>query len=137
MRGRPIRTWIKMHCQGCLSGSINYQLTLEEQAVWFKLVMYSAISGGDPGHISDNDGEPIPHWFIANEIHVPLEVLESTLTKCKDEGRIQENSSGILITNFEKYQSEYERQKPYRQQKKTPKDPDRFIKGEYGDSVER
>jgi len=116
-RGRPQRIWVKMHCEGCLHGSINYQLTLEEQAVFFKLIMLSAVCTGEPGTISDNDGRAMPHWYIANELHAPLEVFESTLKKCIKEGRLSENTVGILVTNFKVYQSEYERQKPYRKNK--------------------
>jgi len=50
-----------------------------------------------------------------HEIHTEEGVFESTLKKCKEEGRISEDGRGIVITNWTKYQSEYERQKPYRQ----------------------
>lgn len=114
-RGARKRTWVKMFCDGCLHGSINYQLELAEQAVFYKLVMYSAVCGGEAGIISDNDGRPLPHWFISNELHAPLDILESTLKKCIKEGRISENDTGIVITNWTYYQSEYERQKQYRE----------------------
>lgn len=117
-RGRPRMPWVKIHCDGILHGSINFQMTLAEQMVWVKLFVYSAVSGGSPGFISDNDNRPLPHWYIANELHAPVEVLESTLTKCIDEGRIKENSHGIEIVNWKIYQSEYYRQLPYRQAKK-------------------
>jgi len=107
-----------MYCEGCLHGSINYQLTLEEQALFYKMVMFSAVCGGQPGVISDNDGRPMPHWFIANELHAPLEVFKSMLAKCVEEGRLQENSNGIVVTNFDQYQSEYLRQKPSRERRK-------------------
>lgn len=130
-RGRPKRTWVKLYCEGCLHGSINYQLSLEEQAVFFKMVMYSAVCGGEAGIISDNDGRKMPHWFIANELHSPLEVFESTLEKCIKEGRCQENDQGLTITNFKEYQSEYERQRPYREAKKAG-GPDKGTKEKYG-----
>lgn len=118
-RGRPKRSWVKMDCQGCLHGSINYQLALEEQAIWFKLIMYSAVCGGAAGFICDNDGRPMPKEYIAQELHCPLEILERTLKKCAEEGRIKVNSSGIEIINFNAYQfTEYDRQRPYRMAKK-------------------
>lgn len=116
-RGRPRRSWVKMDCYGCLHGSINWELTLEEQAIWFKLIMFCAESGGPEGMISDNDNNPVPHDYIAHELHCPIEVLKSTLAKCQASGRIRENSTGIEIINWNVYQSEYSRQKPYREAK--------------------
>ena len=119
-RGVKARTWVKLDCNGILRGSINYQLTLEEQAVWIKLFAYSAVCGGEPGIISDNDGKPMPDWYIAQELHCSPELLKVTVDKCIKEGRISQNGAGILeITNFKVYQfTEYDRQKPYRQMKK-------------------
>jgi len=123
IRGRPKRSWVKMDCQGCLHGSINFQLTLEEQAVWYKLIMYSAVCGGEPGFICDNDGREMPHWYIANELHCPLELLEGTLKKCTEEGRTRVNSTGIEIINFNAYQfTEYDRQRPSRDARKAFKE---------------
>ena len=117
-RGRPRRTWIKLHCDGILRGSINYQLSLEEQAVWMKLLAFTAVCGGQEGWIQDNDQRPLPHFFTASELHCPLEVFENTLTKCIEEGRCRENSQGIEIVNWKYYESEYDRQKPFRDRKK-------------------
>lgn len=120
-RGRGKRTWIKLHCEGTLRGSINYQLELEEQAIWMKMLAFTAVCGGEDGWIQDNDKHPLPHFFIANNLHCPLEVFETTLEKCITEGRCKENSTGIEITNWSYYQSEYDRQKPYREGKKGKK----------------
>ena len=121
-RGRPKRSWVKLDCQGCLHGSINYQLTLEEQAIWFKLIMYSAVCGGDAGFICDNDGRPMPKEYIAQELHCPLETLEATLERCVKEGRVKDNSAGIEIINFAAYQfTEYDRQRPSREARKAGK----------------
>ena len=108
------RTWIKLYCYGRLHGSVTYQLTEAEQSIWDKLLCLAGLCGLD-GLIADNDRHPFPHAHIAHELHTSEELLESTLTKCKDEGRISENTDGISITNWKAYQSEYERQKPYRQ----------------------
>jgi len=110
-RGR--RTWIKLWCYERLHGSVSYQLTEEEQSVWDKLLCFAGLCGLD-GRICDSDLRPLPHDFIAHELHTSLELLENTLEKCKQEGRIIEDSTGIKITNWEAYQSEYARQKRYR-----------------------
>lgn len=117
-RGRPRRTWVKLHCDGILRGSINYQLELSEQAVWMKMLALAAICGGKDGWIQDNNEKPVPHLFIADELHCPVEIFESTLTKCIADDRCRENSRGIEIVNWANYQSEYSRQKPSREAKK-------------------
>ncbi len=86
--------------------------------------------------IADRDKRPYPHPYIAHELHINEELLERTLGKCKAEGRLTENEHGIYITNWSAYQSEYDRQKPYRQKGKTD-DPDRFIKGKFSHIVKR
>jgi DnaD/phage-associated family protein len=116
-RGNAGRRWIKLYTRGRLHGSIVYQLEEAEQSVWDKLLCFAGEINRD-GQISDNDGRPLPHSFIAHELHTTLELLESTLKKCGEEGRISENDNGIHITNWKEYQSEYERQKPYREGKK-------------------
>lgn len=145
VRGRKPRTWVKLDCNGILRGSINYQLTLEQQAVWIKLFAYSAVCGGEPGYISDNDGKAMPDWYIAQELHCSVELLNITVEKCIDEGRMSKNGKGVFrITNFEIYQfTEYDRQKPYRERKKLLKrpqdnpDPDKYVKGKGGHMVKR
>jgi len=117
------RTWIKLYCQGILHGSINYQLTEIEQVIWIKLLCLAGICGLE-GTIADNDSRPYPHSFIAHELHTTTEILKSTLEKCKTEGRIIEDETGLHITNWAAYQSEYERQKPYREAKKGKPKPE-------------
>jgi len=121
-RGGGRRTYIKLNCYGILHGSINYQLTEAEQGIWVKLLCLAGECLFE-GLIADNDKRPLPHAFIAHGLHTSEELLESTLTKCKEEGRITEDGQGIHITNWKAYQSEYERQKPYRQKGKDDKGP--------------
>ena len=135
MRAAGRRTWIKLYCYQMLHGSISYQLSEAEQGVWVKLLCFTGLCSFE-GLISDNDQRPFPHSFIAQELHVSEELLETTLDKCKKEGRLSENDNGIHVTNWKTYQSEYERQKPYRT-KKAEEDPDKFIKGKYGHMVKR
>ena len=134
MRAGWRRTWIKLYPIDCLDGSIRYQLEADERGVWYDLLNFSAICN-TPGIISDKDNRSYPHSFIANRLNISIDLLERALQKCKEEGRISENETGIHITNWAAYQSEYQRQKPYREQKKH--DPDKFIQGKYGHSVKR
>ena len=114
-RGRT--TWIKLYCYGRLHGSMNYQLTEAEQSIWDKFLCFAGLCGLN-GLIADNDGNPFPHEFVAHEFHTSIGLFESTLAKCKKEGRLSENGQGIHVTNWSTYQSEYDRQKVSRDKKK-------------------
>ena len=110
------KPWIKLYPLDCLEGSIRYQLEPDERGVWYDLLNFAAVCA-TPGLIADKDQRPYPHSFIANRLNIPLKLLEVTLKKCQEEGRIKENDNGIRITNWAAYQSEYQRQKPYRDKK--------------------
>lgn len=114
--GRAIsrKTWIKLYPIDCLEGSIRYQLKPDERSVWYDLLNFAAVCAS-PGLIADKDKRPYPHSFIAGRLNISIALLKRTLKKCKEEGRITENKQGIHITNWHAYQSEYQRQKPYRQ----------------------
>lgn len=131
-----VRRWVKLWVTECLEGSIRYQLDPNERSVWYDLILFAAL-GTPAGHICDRDGRPFPHSFIANRLNVPIELFEGSLKHCIDEGRITEDESGIHITHWERYQSEYERQKPYRKGGIKSEDPEKFIKGQYGHMVKR
>jgi len=116
-------------------GSVRWQLTPAERSVWIDLICLAGF-GATSGVVADNDGRPYPHSFIANRLNIPQALLESTLKKCKDEGRITEDDTGIHVTHWESYQSEYQRQKPSRDKKKERKQDD-YVKGKYGHLVQR
>ncbi len=128
------RRWIKLWVSECLNGSIRYQLQPDERSVWYDLLLFSAL-GNPPGHICDRDSRPFPRSFIASRLNITEALLESTLDACKSEGRISEDENGLHVIHWEQYQSEYERQKPYRAKQKEL-DPDKYIKGKYGHMVE-
>lgn len=136
MRGASRRTWVKLFVTGWLHGSIRWQLEPDERGVWADLIAMAGECGKE-GKICDNDGRAYPRQFIANTLNIPIELLDRTIAKCMHDGRIEEKSDIIKITNWAVYQSEYERQKPYRQAKKVEDDPDKFTKGKLGHMVHR
>jgi len=107
--------WFKVSTS-ILYSSMNYELTLEEQAAFLKTLALCAELGGT-GVIADGEGQSMPHDFIASRVHVPVDIFDSMLVKCIATNRISENSAGIIINKWNEYQSEYQRQKPYRQGK--------------------
>lgn len=111
------RRWVKLWVSECLNGSIRYQLEPDERSVWYDLILFSAL-GNPPGNICDRDGRAFPHSFIANRLNITEALLDSAINNCIAEGRLTEDQSGVHVTNWDRYQSEYERQKPYREEKK-------------------
>lgn len=126
------RTWVKIFVTGWLHGSIRWQLTPEERGVWADLIALAGECGRD-GAICDNDDKPYPRDFIAGQLNIPVELLDHTIAKCKHDGRIENRDDIITLSNWKHYQSEYQRQKPYRQRKADhPRD---YKGGKYGHLV--
>lgn len=134
MRGEYRRPWLKLWAVESLEGSIRYQLDAAERGTWYDMLVLARICGQE-GLIADRDGRPYPHNFLANRLNISLELFETTLKKCKVEGRVSENEHGISITNWKKYQSEYERQKPYRKTRPS-EDPEKYTGGKFGHLVQ-
>ena len=111
------RTWIKLYSFNFLYVSIREELSSGERATWVDLLCWAGMSSV-PGSICSGDMKPIPHKFIAHQFNIPISLLRRTLQKCIEQGRITEDEHGIHISNWEVYQSEYQRQKPSRTQAK-------------------
>ena len=135
MRGQARMTWVKFHIAGWLHGSIRWQLDPAERGVWADIIVLAGerLMGGK---ICDNDGKAFPFDFIASQLHIPQELLERTIDKCKKEGRIEVKEGVIIVTNWTAYQSEYERQKQYRQKPGQDEGPGKHVKGKYSAVVE-
>lgn len=129
-------TWVKIYITGWLHGSIRWQLEADERGVWADLIVWAGecLSGGK---IVDNDGRPYPREFIANQLNIPQELLDRTIAKCKHEGRIDDKDDIISLTNWSTYQSEYERQKSYREKKKGGDSPEKYENQRYKGRIRR
>lgn len=134
MRGKGKRSWIKIWVTGWLHGSIRWQLDPSERGVWADLIVLAGESSQE-GAICDNDKRPYPRDFIASQLNIPQELLDRTIAKCMHEGRIEERDDVIIISNWQTYQSEYDRVKKYRE--KPAEDPEKYKKGRYGHMVQR
>lgn len=114
---RP-RDWIKLHCDGVLHGSLNARMSPDQFCIFLKMIVMGEKMGPVPGLISDNDFRPLPYSYLAHLACCEQELFESTLSIAKTEHSVFENSHGIYIINFDKYQfTEYDRQLPYRKAK--------------------
>lgn len=133
MRGELQHRWVKFWVKGWLHGSIRWQLDPEERSVWADLICLAGECGQE-GKICDNDGIPLPPKFIASQLNVTEALLARTIAKCKNDHRLEEHSGVVYITNWTTYQSEYDRQKPYRMKVKSD-DPEKYTSGKYGTMV--
>ena len=132
-----MRQWVKIWVIESLTGTIRHDFTPEERCVWYELIILGGYCRQD-GVIGAGEGKPYPDEYIAGLLNIPVELLRRTIKKCIKTGRLSRNGSGYKIEEWKKFQSEYDRQKPYRQKKKLEEqDPEKFTKGKYGHMVKR
>lgn len=109
--------YIKLWVAESLEGTIRFDFEPEERGVWYDLLLLAGRMR-QKGLIAAGPGQPYPRRWIAGVLNVPEDLLDCTILKCIETGRISENSNGLLIVNWVKYQPEYDRQKPYREAKR-------------------
>jgi hypothetical protein len=104
--------WFKIWGDKWLLGSTRYELTAEQRAVWIDLLA-KASKSKVLGQINFYSLEQ-----LAQQFNISLELLENTIKRCVEEKKIKffSKKRKILILNWKEYQSEYQRQRPYRQQ---------------------
>ncbi len=110
------KKWIKLWVAESLRGTIRFDLTSEERGVWFDLLAMAA-DGRHESYIAPNMDQGYPDAWVAATLNIPLKLLQRVISKCLATGRLEKTKFGLHITNWSRYQSEYDRQKPYRQQK--------------------
>ena len=114
------RKWIKVFVEQCLRGTMISELTPEQRWVWIGLLL---MAGDSPvsGIIflrKDEDGSPLGYssHTIAELLGVGTKVFESAVKKMIQHEKITMDEKGVIeIVNWYKYQSDFDRQKPYRE----------------------
>jgi len=112
------RKWIKLHCEPWLSGTIRE----EQPDIRSVFVDLLALAGGgqygDIGEVKLSNGIGLTDKQIAEILHISKALWRRAKERFLQSERIEITPKGaIRIINWPKYQSEYQRQKPYR----TPK----------------
>ena len=115
------RTWVKLYCDKWLEGSIRDEAP-DIRAIFIDLL---AIAGsgkyGDTGEIKLQNNVGFSTIQLKTLLKSSKYLLKKALKQLQNSGRISINQAGVItIINWKKYQSEYERQKPYRNQKLQP-----------------
>ena len=120
------RTWIKVHCEKWLLGTLRDE-TPEVRSVWIDLLVLAG--GGHYGDVGEvkltSNGMGWTDKQISEILHIKPSLWRRAKQRFLESQRIEVSSKGaIRIINWSKYQSEYNRQKPYREAKgnsSTPK----------------
>lgn len=115
------RRWIKLNCNEWLRGTIRFICDSEERGVVNDL---DALAGdcGMNGLIAASENQPFSRRWIAGTLNITENLLERVLEKLKnlpsDEYyKMSEDAFGLRFDNWPEHQSEYDRQKKYRQPK--------------------
>jgi hypothetical protein len=116
----PRRKWIKLWTQETLYRSISQELAPEERWVWIAFLCLAGDSV-EPGVIMAAPGIAWTQDQLAQITKVPLPVMQSAFQKMIDAKKIHVNHGGIIyISNWEKYQTNWDRIRKYPSQ--SPKD---------------
>lgn len=102
----PRPSWIKLWTEEWLDGSVRAELEPDERGIFIDLLALAGRSR-QPGVIQRNPNTPFSHSAIAARLQAPVELLERALTKCIAQDRLNENSDGIHVVNWNYYQALY------------------------------
>ncbi len=140
--------WIKMWLESLDDPKLT-RLSLAERGAWWGLLELAGKSGGDGKIVSGGQGLDMDE--IADALHIKSsgdrEALESMITKMEKRGSLQWNQGVLTIVHWEERQrippsarpeAIAERVRLHRERKQQQEaDPDKFIKGKYGEAVKR
>lgn len=109
------RSWIKIHCDKWLNGSIN-KTGIEERGVWISLLCIAGNSDfGDIGFLSITQNQGMIDHQIANIMNVSVKTWRKYKERFTLAERITLHPNNVIeINNWTQFQSEYTRQKSYR-----------------------
>ena len=114
------RTWIKLYVDQCLHGSMISELSPDQRWQWIGLLLLAGDSS-IPGTIfrrKDENGTPFGYSpiTIAEMLDIDIAVYKAGIKRMIDKQKITVAENGVIsIVNWSKFQSEYQRQKPYRE----------------------
>jgi len=102
MKNKKGDDWIPLWIDKWLFGSMRHELNPEERSVWTDFL---ALAGKDDGFIRANEITPYPISQLAGLLCVSPEIVESTIKKCVEFGKITITEYKTLyITKHEEYE---------------------------------
>jgi hypothetical protein len=102
--------WFKIHAQRWFLGSTRFELSPEQRAAWIDVLARASLND-PPGEFEYYSLEQ-----LAAQFQMSLILVKNSLKRFVEVKKIAHDpkKKSIKILNWAKYQSEYERQKPYR-----------------------
>ena len=99
-RGRSY-DWIPLWIDKWLLGSTRFELNPGERSVFLDLMILAA---KDNGFIRANETMGYPHEWLSRSLNVPREMLDESVKKCIEYGKITDLGNGVYyVTNWEEY----------------------------------
>ena len=120
------RTWIRIHTKEWLEDEVR-QDSPDIRSVWIDLLVLAGRGyyGWSSGEIKLNGGVGLRNDQIAEILHIKKSLWLRAKAHFLLKGRITIDTKGaIALRDWCKYQSEYDRQKPYRVAKPTNPTPE-------------
>ena len=110
------RDWIKLHVKECLIGSMREDMTPDERSVWYDFLVLAGNSRV-PGVLCSNVDQGFTTKRISQLLNTPEPLIKKCIKAWKGDRIEVDPLKRISILNWDKYQyTDYDRQKPYRQQ---------------------
>lgn len=119
------RNWIKAYPEEILYGSTFTELNIIERSIWWTLLFMAGLGiVADDGYVAVRHGEGWTARALAEFMGCKKSLIDSTLVKLVDVGKISILDNNIIkINKWHKYQSEYNRQKIYRDKVEPASEP--------------
>jgi len=111
-----VMKWIRLWPDYIINGTTFSELDAETRGVWFSLLALAGYSP-QPGTICISQGIPYTNEQMAGFLKIPLPILDKAIIRLTspEVKKLTVNPDKTLsVSNWLKYQTEYERQKPYR-----------------------
>lgn len=131
-----MQSWLKLWIDPNLDGPVRTELTPAERGVYYDLQLL-AKKCDQGGCLASGPDMPYSQRWIAARLNIGRRMLSKVVQKCATLGLINDTESGIYLVHFLESQSDYYRQRPYRQARERDQDPDKYTKGKYGHMVKR
>lgn len=118
------RTWIKLYCDKWLTGTLRDD-TPATRGIWADLLALAGnLNYGEDGIIKLAEGVGLSDQQIAAIFNIDIDTWLAAKGRLLQTDRISQAQDNIIhITNWSFYQSEYQRQKPFRERGKKEKGP--------------
>lgn len=109
------RTWVKIYVDQWLRGTLRDELEPDERSIWADFI---ALAGDSPfeGKIAITESIGYSDEQLAEMLKCPVELIQRAKAKFLKYDKITQNNYRVIdLQNWQKFQSEYQRQKKYRE----------------------